>query len=98
MSPISSITARPASARLWPAPTRQLTWAQAATRMKYSPWPVPETATRPSAQLPAPGMGVSPTRPGILPNTPAVEVAAASRPSRSRTQQPTVPWARVPGG
>jgi type III restriction enzyme len=63
---------------------------------------MPRTAQQAKAlsplALPAPGMGVSPTRPGILPNTPAVEVAAASRPSRSSTQQPTVPWLSVPGG
>ena len=80
------------------ARTRQPVWAAAATRMKYSPWPVQETATPSSAQVPAAGMGVSPTRPGILPNTPAVEVAAASRPAMSSTQQPTVPWLSPPGG
>jgi len=59
---------------------------------------VQETATRWSAQPPAPISGVSPTRPGSLPNTPPVEVAAASRPSWSRTTHPTVPCASVPGG
>ena len=77
---------------------RWANWAAAATLTKYSPWPVQLTATVWSAQQPAPMMGVSPTRPGILPNTPPVEVQAASRPSPSRTTQPTVPWARVPGG
>ncbi|MNE97374.1 hypothetical protein D3C80_1957080 [compost metagenome] len=66
--------------------------------MKYSPWPVQETAACSSAQVPAAGMGVSPTRPGILPNTPAVEVAAARRPWLSSTQQPTVPWLSMLGG
>jgi hypothetical protein len=51
----------------------------------------------PSAQAPAPMIGLSPTRPGSLPNTPAVEVAAASRPSASRTTQPTVPVGRSGG-
>ncbi len=53
--------------------------------------PVQETATPWSAQLPDPIRGLSPTRPGALPRVPPVEVAAASRPPRSRATQPTVP-------
>ena len=66
--------------------------------MKYSPWPVQETAAQDPAKVPAAMIGVSPTRPGILLNTPAVEVAAASAPWASSTTQPTVPCARLPGG
>ena len=44
-----------------------------------------------SAQQPAPIMGVSPTRPGILPCNPPVEVAAASRPDVSSATAPMVP-------
>ena len=55
--------------------------------------PVQETATCPSAQQPAPRMGLSPTRPSSLFSVPPVEVAAARRPDVSSATQPTVPVA-----
>ena len=51
----------------------------APARMNASPSPVQDTATRRSAQVPAPISGVSPTRPGGCPRIPPVEVAAASK-------------------
>ena len=69
--------------------------------MIASPSPVQETATlSSSAQVPAPISGESPTRPRRWPIVPPVEVAAASRPSRSRATAPTVPAAQpeVAGG
>ena len=63
--------------------------------MIASPSPVQETATlSSSAQVPAPISGESPTRPRRWPIVPPVEVAAASRPSRSRATAPTVPAAQ----
>ncbi len=50
--------------------------------MNASPTPVADTATVPSsAQVPAPIMALSPTRPGGLPSRPPVDVAAARWPS-----------------
>ena len=42
------------------------TLCAATVRMKYSPSPVPEVPTVSSAQVPAPMIGVSPTRPPKL--------------------------------
>src|SRR3546814_10738416 len=47
---------------------------------------------RSSAQVPAPTIGESPTRPQRLPVTPPVEVAAATWPCASRATAPTVPY------
>ena len=52
----------------------------AQARMKASPSPVQDTAIWSSAQVPAPMIGVSPTRPGRLLKVPPVEVAAARSP------------------
>ena len=48
-----------------------------------------------SAKVPAPMIGVSPTRPGNLPVIPPVEVAAARSPRQSRATAPTVPCRRA---
>ena len=56
-----------------------------------SPVPVQLTAAVRLAKVPAPMMGVSPTRPEILPVRPPVLVAAAKFPRVSRATQPTVP-------
>ncbi len=45
----------------------------------------------PSAQVPAPTIALSPTRPGSLPWMPPVEVAAANRACTSIATAPTVP-------
>ena len=59
-------------------------------RIKYSPWPVPETAQRSFwAQVPAPSMGESPTLPVILLVLPPVDVAAAKLPYLSVLTDPT---------
>src|SRR5690242_8282918 len=68
-----------------------------ASRMKYSPTPVEETAQdRLDAYVPAPITGESPTRPGSLPCIPPVDVPAARSPRTSRATAPTVPylWAK----
>ena len=63
-----------------------------AARMKYSPWPVADTAQQSSAAyVPAPMIGVSPTRPARLPVMPPVDVAAARWPCASSATAPTVP-------
>src|SRR5215472_4983184 len=65
-------------------------------RMKYSPAPVPETAQDwLDAYVPAPMIGESPTRPGILACMPPVDVPAATLPWRSRATTPTVPYVCV---
>ena len=59
--------------------------------MNASPSPVADTAQTPSsAQVPAPGSGASPTRPGIWPFMPPVDVAAARWPAASSATAPTV--------
>src|SRR5258708_4283323 len=63
----------------------------ASERMTYSPVPVAEAAAWREAELPAPGSGVSPTRPTSFIVTPPVEVAAASTPPESTAAAPTVP-------
>src|SRR5690606_30429306 len=67
-----------------------MSWATA-QRMKNSPQPVPDTPQRPSAQVPAPTSGVSPTRPQRLLVIPPVEVAVAMWPRTSSATAPTVP-------
>src|SRR5215831_1800439 len=65
-----------------------------ATPRGLVPPPPPERERAPavlSAYVPQPIKGESPTRPGGLPVIPPVEVAAATRPRRSRATAPTVP-------
>ncbi len=63
-----------------------------ALRMNSSPIPVQETAQAPlAANVPAPTIGESPTRPGNFLAVPPVLVPAARLPRESSTTQPTVP-------
>ena len=86
----SSSTDCAASRSPTPCATSAPSSRAAPARTNASPWPVHDTATRRSAQVPAPITGESPTRPGRWPWRPPVEVAAASSPSASRHTAPTV--------
>src|SRR4029453_6212450 len=64
-----------------------------ASRMKYSPVPLAETAHDLfDAYLPAPMVGQSPTRPQRFPVVPPVDVPAATLPFMSSAATPTVPF------